>query len=428
MSFPDADSSVTEIRYVELYAGIGGWRQALESCCGSGQPSLLARLRCVAALDHSDVCRAVYRHNWPAGNDHSELFEIRPIEVVATQAKWDEWNADLVVMSPPCQPHTRQHDHQEADLQDPRSASFLHICRLLKQQEGRRLPVLLMLENVVGFESSRSFQCWLDAIAPHYHVAQFHLDPTQVGVPNDRPRFYCVAVRADRFLPVDSGHNATEDVDWIRKYFVNPSDNNSSTANSQHHRHPLHTCIPELGVTAAPVAEDMLPSLKDVLGLVNNNSGAGQPELHLSRASLQKPASWCLDVVGMDSRRTSCFTSAYGKFYKGTGSVLAYQITNRGHTDGHHLPFALTPPDERSFDSDWSNKLLDQGYAIRYFSGDELCRLFGFRRDFQFPAGTTTIKQQWKLIGNSLNVRVASKIVQLGLLAAGLIGKETKPI
>jgi tRNA (cytosine38-C5)-methyltransferase len=344
---------------------------------------------------------------------------------VATEAKWDEWNADIVVMSPPCQPHTRQHDHQETDLQDPRSASFLHICHLLKQQEKRRLPTLLMMENVVGFESSRSFQCWLDAIAPHYHVAQFHLDPTQVGVPNDRPRFYSVAVRADRFLPVDAGHNATEKLDWIRKYFVDPSENNSTTStNSQHHR-PLHTCIPELGVTAAPVAENLLPSLQDVLGLVNTNSGADQQRLLLSRENLQKPASWCLDIVGMGSRRTSCFTSAYGKFYKGTGSVLAYQMTNSGPNG--HLPFGLTPADERSFDSDWSNKLLKQGYTIRYFSGDELCRLFGFRRDFQFPAGTTT-KQQWKLVGNSLNVRVASKIVQLGLLAAGLIGQEKNSI
>jgi tRNA (cytosine38-C5)-methyltransferase len=216
MSFHDTSRSIAEIRYVELYAGIGGWRQALESSCstfrGDG-PSL----RCIAALDHSEVCRAVYRHNWPESADD---FEIRPIEAVVTEAKWDEWNADVVVLSPPCQPHTRQHDNQEADLHDPRSASFLHICRLL-EQKGRCLPVLLILENVVGFESSQSFQCWLNALGSNYRVAQFHLDPTQVGVPNDRPRFYCVAVRADRFLDNGSG---PENFDWISKYFVGPNE------------------------------------------------------------------------------------------------------------------------------------------------------------------------------------------------------------
>jgi hypothetical protein len=182
----------------------------------------------------------------------------------------------------------------------------------------------------------------------------------------------------------------------------------------------LHNCIPELGVVAAPVAEDSLPCIRDSLDQVNQ-SRVDLPGLNLSRESLQKSASWCLDVVGVDSRRTSCFTSAYGKFFKGTGSVLAYQTTNNGPTGP---PFVLAPPDVRSFDSDWSGKLLDQGYAIRYFSGEELCRLFGFRSDFTFPP-TTTMKQKWKLVGNSLNVRVASKVVQLGFLAAGLLVLET---
>jgi tRNA (cytosine38-C5)-methyltransferase len=404
MSFHDTSHSIAEIRYVELYAGVGGWRQALESSCstvGGDGPAL----RCVAALDHSEVCRAVYRHNWPGRMDD---FEIRPIEAVVTETKWDEWNADVVVLSPPCQPHTRQHDNQEADLHDPRSASFLHICRLL-EQKGRCLPVLLILENVVGFESSQSFQCWLNSLGSNYRVAQFHLDPTQVGVPNDRPRFYCVAVRADRFL--DTG-SAPENCDWISKYFVGPNEGHAAMA--------LHNCIPELGVVAAPVAEDSLPCIRDLLDQVHQ-SRVDLPGLNLSRESLQKSASWCLDVVGRDSRRTSCFTSAYGKFFKGTGSVLAYPTTNNGPTG---LPIALAPPDERSFDSDWSGKLLDQGYAIRYFSGEELCRLFGFRSDFTFPP-TTSTKQKWKLVGNSLNVRVASKVVQLGLLAAGLLVLET---
>jgi tRNA (cytosine38-C5)-methyltransferase len=388
----------SEIRYVELYAGIGGWRQALESMITAPTTTQLT-FQCVAALDHSEVCRAVYQHNWPMSQTD---FEIRRIEAVVTATKWEEWNADLVMLSPPCQPHTRQHDNQEADLQDPRSASFLHICRLLK--EGRQLPTVLILENVVGFESSHSFQCWLEAIVPNYHVAVFHLDPTQVGVPNERPRFYSVAVRADCFL------GATENGNWIAKYFLSKEKKFTSSDHL-----PLHICIPELGVVAVPIAEDSMPSVNDVVGLTRSRDDL--QELTLSPQSLLKSASWCFDVVGVDSRRTSCFTSGYGKFCKGTGSVLAYQTTN-----GPAVRFTLAPPDERSFDSDWSKKLLDQGYAIRYFSGEELLRLFGFQSSFKFPLNITT-KQKWKLVGNSLNVRVASKVVQLGLLAAGWLNE-----
>ena len=55
-------------------------------------------------------------------------------------------------MSPPCQPHTRQHANQQQEKDDPRSKSFLHLCGLLGEMEEDALPSLILLENVVGFE------------------------------------------------------------------------------------------------------------------------------------------------------------------------------------------------------------------------------------------------------------------------------------
>lgn len=398
---PVQKRDLPEIRYVELYAGIGGWRQALESL----QEKLVLPLKCIGALDHSDVCRTVYQYNWPF-----DEFETRPIESVVTEAKWKDWDADIVVLSPPCQPHTRQHDNQNADLDDPRSRSFLHICQLLKKEV--HLPTVLILENVVGFESSKSYQSWLEAILPQYHVAQFHLDPTQVGISNERPRYYCVAVLGINFRPRKRrGHNGSDDTrdnsDWVSRYFSLAETNTEAMREDS----SLHTSIPELYVqpTSAP---ETLPKISQILDDIKNPE---LEQLRLTKQKLGKPSSWCLDVVGKDSRRSSCFTSSYGKFFKGTGSVLAYKTGN-----GPDVTISLQSPEDRSFNSDWFKDLLDHGYEIRYFSGEELLRLFGFHRDFKFPLEITT-KQKWKLVGNSLNIRVASKVVELGLLASGLV-------
>ena len=101
-------------------------------------------------------------------------------------------------MSPPCQPHTRQHSNQQAGLEDPRSKSFLYLCQLIEAMAEEKLPKLILLENVVGFETSNSCRRLREVLATrHYSEGHFHLSPTQVDTPNDRPRYYCVAARLD---------------------------------------------------------------------------------------------------------------------------------------------------------------------------------------------------------------------------------------
>jgi tRNA (cytosine38-C5)-methyltransferase len=70
-------------------------------------------------------------------------------------------------------------------------------------------------------------------------------------------------------------------------------------------------------------------------------------------------------------------------------------------------------PEEREFDKDWA-KGLDLKNGMRYFSGKEMAGLFDFSENFSFPV-ECTLKQQWKLLGNSLNVRVAARMSELGI-------------
>ena len=95
---------------------------------------------------------------------------------------------------------------------------------------------------------------------------------------------------------------------------------------------------------------------------------------------------------------------------RGTGSVYYFGSMN---DNSNGQTFKLVPPEEREFDEDWS-KGLDLKNGMRYLSGNEIARLMDYTAGFTFP-GDVTMKQQWKLLGNSLNVRVAARMCELGL-------------
>lgn len=68
----------------------------------------------------------------------------------------------------------------------------------------RRPPSHLLVENVVGFEASTTHDDLLLLLRQLRYCAQeFILSPTQFGVPNSRPRYFCIA-RASPFAVVSA--------------------------------------------------------------------------------------------------------------------------------------------------------------------------------------------------------------------------------
>ena len=156
------EAALPELRAVEFYSGVGGWTMALEQArqVRDGIPAV----RVVAAFDHSTVCNRVFAANHSTrdelcGKQPSESGPVpsqKPIERLSA-ADLDELAADLWLMSPPCQPYTRQRntlEDQRKDVQDSRATSFLHLCTEL--QSMHKPPSVLVVENVVGFERSDS--------------------------------------------------------------------------------------------------------------------------------------------------------------------------------------------------------------------------------------------------------------------------------
>ena len=234
-----------------------------------------------------------------------------------------------------------------------------------------------------------------------------------MGLPNDRPRYYCVAVLKSA-MDRNAGDDRTDGVGIaLRRYL-----SEAATATTDGSGNPeVLLAVPELGVAAETCGDRYQDDEKrcrvnaaPIVDFLDEDS-SDKSLLRVPEKLLERDASWCFDIVTPQSCRSACFTSGYGKFVRGTGSVL-YTGVIEAETASN---LALQRPDDRIFDANWMEGM--DAKHLRYFSGTEMARLFGFDDSFRFPPGTT-LKQQWKLMGNSLNVRIASRLCQLVLQVA----------
>lgn len=174
------------IRVIEWFSGIGGWSFALrrvEEACHQ------LRFQVIAAIDINPVANDVYSRNLditPTAKSIESLnllfFERHPTE--------------LWVLSPPCQPFTRNH---EISPEDNRTQALDHIIRIIQQLHDSNsafLPEKIALENVVGFETSSNCAALKTVLTmAEFKYEEYILTPTQVGVPNERPRYFLIASR-----------------------------------------------------------------------------------------------------------------------------------------------------------------------------------------------------------------------------------------
>jgi site-specific DNA-cytosine methylase len=161
------------LRVLELFCGIGGCAAALGD-----------RAQVVAAVDINQVALSVHRRNFSSPPVHVRTIESLPAGWYRDQA------ADLWWLSPPCQPYTSR--GRQLDLRDDRAQALLAVIERIAELR----PAYVALENVEGFCGSQSHQrlrVMLDACG--YRVNEQVLCPTQLGVPNRRPRFYLVAAK-----------------------------------------------------------------------------------------------------------------------------------------------------------------------------------------------------------------------------------------
>jgi len=457
-------TKITSLTYLEFYSGIGGWGYALEHACrsinnnknkndGNDGSDILLQPQLLAAYDHSDLCNSVLLHNHKSPDISSSsipssankkrkkqqsLASQTPIEKLSLETL-SSFNANCWCMSPPCQPHTRQHTNQMNEMNDSRSKSFIHLCNMLSEMDEGSLPQIILLENVVGFEKSwehqGSFQLFRQVLHKrNYQVVHIHLDPTHVGIPNNRPRHYTVAIQRGR-REEEKGEIGRYDHLFCKEIL--------NQAPIIHGESSLLVKTSTFTKLSSFLDRDIPPK----------HNSPDCKESQQKCQSLQIPikvqtssSAWCFDIATTndnDECITSCFTHSYGKFIRGTGSILYTGPTSSSKDDedggDNKVQFKLLPPEERTYDESWS-KGINWDY-MRYFSGTEVARLMGFpvddnkesadddkkkkkkcqeeeekecHRKFSFPS-EITMNQQWKLLGNSLNVRVAAAVAEMGI-------------
>jgi hypothetical protein len=154
----------------------------------------------VQPFEIHDVANQVYEHNFRRHDGYRQpsTQDIRSL----TAAQLDAHRAWLWLLSPPCQPYTRL--GKRRDHEDPRATALLHLITVLPKMSHP--PTHLMLENVVGFEASETARRLRHALSSlGYEWREYHISPTDLGLPNQRLRYFLLARRVGEHASLKPG-------------------------------------------------------------------------------------------------------------------------------------------------------------------------------------------------------------------------------
>ncbi|XP_044032691.1 tRNA (cytosine(38)-C(5))-methyltransferase [Siniperca chuatsi] len=311
----------------------------------------------------------------------------------------------MILMSPPCQPFTRI--GLQGDLADPRTKSFLYILDLLPRL--CRLPRFILLENVKGFESSSARERLVNTLMEcGYTFQEIMVSPTSVGIPNSRLRYFLIAKMSTENL-------STKTSSKILDAFPHPAENDSLEQPTVFSPPHPGTCQPEEEMQGGHVLYKLETAL-DAQRKMNQNNDLCvrqiqdflEPQMEVNMDHYLLPPktllryALLLDIVRPTCRRSVCFTKGYGRYVEGTGSVLQCCM----ETEMESVFRGLDQYSEEE-------KLLRLSkLKLRYFTPREVANLMGFPQSFSFPEQIPT-KQQYRVLGNSLNVVVVARLLQL---------------
>ncbi|CAM9523537.1 unnamed protein product, partial [Hapterophycus canaliculatus] len=347
---PVFGESPPAVTCLEFYSGIGGLRVSLEKAVDFAT--------CVKSFEISSIANSVYERNFAGCRVTRRSIEHLSVEDV-------DGKADVWLLSPPCQPFCRI--GKKMDEHDNRSLSFLHLLSLL--ETVKMPPSHLFLENVQGFDGSQAHRRLLETLtARGFNVEQYLLSPVQLGIPNTRLRFYCLASRQQ----VDGKGN----VNAVEEALPSPS----SLLQKDGGAAPLR-----------PLSEYLDPSL---------TGEAVVPLLLSPKATSHANPSLRFDVVTLQSTQTTTFTKGYGKHAGRAGPVVLLTDDGKRRVSGESLgrfPSGL--------------ELGPEGREVRWFSDKEMLRLHGFPEEFDFPP-RLTFRQRYALVGNSVNVEVVALLLK----------------
>ncbi|KAJ8327221.1 hypothetical protein O5D80_004628 [Batrachochytrium dendrobatidis] len=454
-------NSKPPIKVLEFYSGIGGFHAALSKTHIAFQV--------LQAFDMNINANLVYQTTHPTVPvSVRNIGFLSPIDL-------DAFQADMFLLSPPCQPYSRKGSRK--GINDSRADSFVQLLDSIKKMQQK--PKWMLVENVYGFETSDTFTILKEKLVGEYDIQSFELNPWHFGIPYSRPRIFilaklrvCNQCKQDYRLDTDSHQGdhekCSECQDSVFKGFSIQEFNHKVIKQEQ-----AHAAMADRFFQGRDTTPQTLAGFLD-----NPSSEDTNPYMLVMEQDLWAAARH-FDVVGPESTRSCCFTKAYGSYARGGGSVVrtdskpgykereeaAFKAYNELFEE-HKLKVELLQVQKPTVEID-SNTIAAELRALaidskqepivplnqrgkkkrvtkkkpsmeaaregkskwwdelsktrpcplvelklRYFSSSEMGRLHGFPKEqLKFPESTTQI-QRFKLIGNSLHVDIVRMLIE----------------
>ncbi|KAJ3390681.1 tRNA (cytosine-5-)-methyltransferase [Lobulomyces angularis] len=369
-----------ELKCLEFFSGIGGMHYALQ------KSNLIGKV--LESFDINPTANLTYEYN----------FNVKPNQISIEMLKVDyieKLSANTWLLSPPCQPFTQ--GGLRKDSKDIRCTALFHLFEKLLPNLNNK-PEYIFIENVANFAHSDAKSRILKVLRKNYQFFEFILSPLQFNIPNDRNRYYLLA----RKNSISVSQLQYKDSDIILDWHLKKNENDINTLSNYQLEENLD--------------EFLVPS-----------------KMFKNRKTFSVGV-----IVKPSDTYSFCFTKAYGRHGVGSGSYL--QTLNLNLDPIAYYKEFVFKEDEtillennmlNQFNKKSSKKETDteklenfiKMFGIRYFSPLEVCYLNGFpiksesffqeKTLFKFNTSKTNKNQNWRMIGNSLNVTVVSELLKV---------------
>jgi DNA (cytosine-5)-methyltransferase 1 len=172
-SFKD---KLQDLKFIDLFSGIGGFRLALESF----------EAKCVFSSDNDKGCQKVYHNN----------FNEMPDGDIKTIDEKKIPKHDILCAGFPCQPFSIS--GKRGGFEDARGTLFFDIARIVKNKR----PKILILENVLFFskhdkgKTLKTVQTIIEEL--NYDFFWKIINASDFGIPQSRKRTFMIAIKKNK--------------------------------------------------------------------------------------------------------------------------------------------------------------------------------------------------------------------------------------
>jgi len=376
------------IAFIDLFAGIGGFRLALER----------VGLRCVWSCEIDKYCETVYRRNFGGGFDAKDAREIDTSTIP---------DFNILCAGFPCQSFSIAGKRRGFD--DTRGTLFFEICRIARDKR----PKILLLENVKGLlshEKGRTFAVILLSLDDLGYDAEWQvLNSKDFGVPQSRERVFLVGHLREKgsqeIFPLRQDNTEASDLQGLQVGAITARRGNAKSDGDYVVEGNRETQTPEQAKSAL-IHSRGLETRKDDISHTLKGAGGGSSKNLVSLkyvGALMGSKNKKRLEDGKDlSRNFPQGQRVYS--VDGLASTLASQAGGLGAKTGLYFDSL------HGFGHGWqgyhNRKALKRG-LIRRLTPTECERLQGFPDNWTRGVSDT---QRYKMLGNAVTVNVVEAI------------------